>query len=408
MKRSFLDGRISAIVPTYNRADFLVEAIEALQRQTRPVHQIIVFNDGSTDHTAQVMADLEARNDPVMMFLSHDNSGKSKTLNKALTKATGDYIWVCDDDDVVLDHAAERLGHVLDNSDVAMVSGRHTRFRTDPETGAKIDMDTGYWPDLSNGSVLRHLLEDIFFFQPATLVRRSALDAVGPFREDLSRSIDYEMFVRLASRFPAVVVDEVLFEQRKHDGERGSSTSLHSAADATAVWKAKDREIFEGFRDVLPLSLYTALFEGPQPILCERAGLLQRGCVYARRSDWDAALRDFEEALTLMPDSSLSAAEYQVAIRAFAGKHGCAEAYRAPYDAKLIGLKQVGRAGRDLCKAFARGSVWRFREAFQTRQFAEAARILKFIVRAGPPIGGPDDSQVLSERDVLPKEAFAW
>ena len=403
-------GRISAIVPTFNRADYLRESVQALNAQTRPLHQVIVYNDGSSDHTEEVMANLSSPDATQLLCLSHANAGKSTTLNKAMAYATGDYIWICDDDDLVLPTAAEELGAILDTCDAALVAARHNRFSIDANTGAKLVIDTGYWPDLSQGSVLRHLLEDIFFFQPATLVRRSAYDAVGPFRDDLKRSIDYEMFVRLASRFPAVVIDKVLFEQRKHDGARGSGAALHSASEAEKVWKANDRAIFDRFRETLPLSLYQALFDGGQDSLRKRAALLQRGCVYARRSDWNAAVRDFRDAVSVLPDTAINATEHAIAVRAFAGKHGCAEAYDPAISRQLIDLKRDGIAGRSLCRSFARGSVWRLRQATTDRRLADAARIAGFILHAGLPGRTPADSAatMLRERRTLPRRAYAW
>ena len=275
-------GQITAIVPTYNRCAYLVEAVHALLSQSRPLHQIIVWNDGSTDDTRSAIAALQRDHPDRIQYEESENGGKSKALNAAMTLAEGDYIWICDDDDIALPDAAERLGSVLDRSSAGMVAGSHIRFSADPETGAKTLSDTGYWPDLSSGSVLRHLLEDIFFFQNAALVRRSAFETVGPFREDLDRSIDYEMFVRLATRFPVQMVDGVMFHQRKHDGARGSAQASHSASASESVWLEHDRAIFAEFRRILPLSLYESFFDGPDHVV-KRAALLQRACVHARR-----------------------------------------------------------------------------------------------------------------------------
>ncbi|MEL7182067.1 MAG: glycosyltransferase family 2 protein [Pseudomonadota bacterium] len=399
-----MKGLITAIVPTFNRADYLIQAVEALMSQSRPVDQIIIWDDGSSDHTAQVMAGLHAPRGTELLCRTAANGGKSQALNAAMDLARGDYIWICDDDDLVRPDAAQDLAHVLDTTDAGWVAGRHVRFHLDPGTQRKVMTDTGYWPDLSQGSVLRHLLEDIFFFQPGTLVRRSAYDAVGPFREDISRSIDYEMFVRLGARFPVTVLDKIVFEQRKHEGARGAGSNRHSAAEAEAVWKSMDRAIFADFRDVLPLSLYGGLFDGED---VRRAGLLQRGCVYARRADWETALTDFEAALALAPAAPLDATERAVVIRALAGKHGAAEAYGAPFNARLLSLSRQGAAGASFVRALARGSVWRLRDAVQRRDWVAAGRIGRFMVAAGLPLGGPGETR-LQERQTLHPEAYAW
>ena len=226
---------ITAIVPTYNRAVYLAEALAAIAGQTRPVDEIIVWDDGSSDATETVA---RAAAGPVRYFKSA-NGGKSRALNAAMAEATGSLIWICDDDDIALPHAAETLGALLGAHPEAGVAGAsYRRFQSDPESGTRIEQGPGYWPDLSQGSVLRHLLEDIFLFQNATLVRRSAYDAVGAFREDLPRSIDYDMIIRLALHTTVVMTQETVFLQRKHDGLRGPAAARHAADRSDEIWAA--------------------------------------------------------------------------------------------------------------------------------------------------------------------------
>ncbi len=365
---------ISAIVPTYNRARFLGEAIASLMAQTRPVEEILVWDDGSEDDTESVVKSLPG---PIRYFRSN-NGGKARALNAAMLESRGDLIWICDDDDVVLPDAAQRLADLLGaNPAVGMAAGSYVRFREDPVTGERIESGPGYWPDLSQGSVLRHLLEDIFLFQNATLVRRSLYDRVGPFREDLARSIDYDMVVRLALRAPVAVTESVLFRQRKHDGVRGPAASSHAAARSAEVWKEWDRAVFAPFRESIPLELYAGLFEGA---LAGRAGRLQRGCVYARRTDWEAAVADFDHAAAMFPQVALAPIEEAICRRAMAGKHGVAEALAPKMRARLAAMAASGTAGAGIAASLVRGIRWRGRVALQTGQGGEAARIARFVL----------------------------
>ena len=276
------------------------------------------------------------------------------------------------------------------------------------DSAEKTYFGTGYWPDLSSGSVIRHLLEDIFFFQNAALVRRSCYETIGPFREDLSRSIDYEMFVRLGTRFPIEVIDDVVFFQRKHEGLRGPAAQQHAAARSEAVWFEADREIFADLRHRLPVAFYAALFRTGSQDLALRAGHLQRGCVYARRGDWDAAIEDFETAAGIAPATGLSATEIGIALRAMAGKHGSAQAYRAPVRGQLLELARKGATGKAILKALGRGSVWRARAAFSGGDILECARIVGFCAQAGlRPRPAPQAAE-LSEADSLTAEAYTW
>ncbi|UWQ21590.1 glycosyltransferase family 2 protein [Jannaschia sp. W003] len=404
---------ITAIVATYNRRDYLEQAVDALLAQTRPPEQIVIWDDGSTDGTERYAAPLAAASDGRILYRRGENRGKSAALNAALHCATGDRIWICDDDDIAMPDAAERLAAALDASGAGMAIGRHTRFRTDPATGAEQDLGTGYWPDLSQGSLLRHLLEDIFFFQNAALVRREALGRVGPFREDLARSIDYEMFVRLAVRVPMVLADGILFRQRKHDGARGPAAARHAAARSEAVWREADRAIFAAFRPVLPLALYEALFDAGDPALLRRAALLQRGCVHARRTDWPAAWEDFEAAAAIHAPGPLAPTERAILRRALAGKHGPADGFAAPALARLRTLARTGPLGREIAAALGRGAVWRARAALGARDLSAAVRAARFVWRAGgaaalrPPTAG-DAAPHITERRTPAPRAYAW
>ena len=399
-----MTGSITVIVPTFNRAHFLPEALSSLMAQSRPVSEIIVWDDGSTDDTESAAKSVAG---PIRYFRT-DNGGKSRALNAAMQHATGDYLWICDDDDIALPDAARTLAGMLDTDPSAGVAGgSYRRFSTDPETGARVESGPGYWPDLSSGSPLRHLLEDIFVFQNATMARRSCYAAVGPFREDLPRSIDYDMIVRLATRFPVAMTEDPLFLQRKHDGVRGPSGAQHAAARSDAVWKDADRAVFAPFRTAIPLSLYHAMFEAEAP-LAQRAALLQRATVYARRTDWDSALTDFQAAIQVSADRPLSLTELAICRRAMAGKHGCAEAYAPDMRRALAGLSQTGTAGADIARALARGTAWRLKVATREGKLAEAARIARFCAALSMRKGaGSAARPIVTERKTLPENAYA-
>ncbi|MEO0362357.1 MAG: glycosyltransferase family 2 protein [Pseudomonadota bacterium] len=397
---------ITAIVPTYDRAAFLDQALAALAAQTRPVAEILIWDDGSTDGTADLAAAWTKRDHRVRAFRG-DNAGKSRALNRAMEEARGDVIWICDDDDLSRPDAAERMAAAMEATGAPVVGGSYERFGIDPATGAAVAADPGYRPDLSSGSMLRHLLEDIFVFQNATLATRAAYGRVGPFREDLPRSIDYDMIVRLASRHPVAYVDAPLFDQRKHEGARGPAAARHEATRMEAVWREADQRVFRDFWDTLPVSLYEAMFEAADPRLVSRAARLQRGAVYARRNLWDLAADEFEAAARADAPAGLTAEETAIAIRAMAGKHGCAGAFEPSTKARLAALKRSGETGAAIAAALGRGLRWRLRDAVKTRDAAAAMRLAGLSAtlgwRARPPL--PDG---LAERDELPAAAYSW
>ncbi len=413
-----MPARVTAIVPTFNRAHLMAEAIHSILAQTRPVSEIIVWDDGSTDNTAEIaeqlgtiMAGAEHSDTvPAFHYFKSENGGKSRAINRALEKAQGDYIWVCDDDDLALPHALEVLTGLLDPAPEAVAAcGSYRRFSVDPKTKQRLEYSPGYWPDLSQGTALRHILEDLFVFQNATLVRRSALDRVGPFREDLNRSIDYDMMVRLACAGPVKITDDPVFLQRKHDGKRGPKSSRREAKESAAVWKRNDLEVFEPFRQSIPLSMYEGMYRAEDPKHVRRAALLQRACVYARRTNWELALRDFTDAAKLAPGFQLTEVERQICVRALGGKHGSVEALAPEIRSGLREVAGMSAAGRGIARALARAMVWRGKVALRGGRFGELASVLAFIaaLRLTPsPHGRGDRPGPLQENAEMPEQAY--
>ena len=88
--------RITAVVPTYNRARWLPEVVASLRAQTRPPDEILVIDDGSTDDTAEVCAALPA---PVR-YLRQENAGVSAARNRGIREARGEWIALADSDDL--------------------------------------------------------------------------------------------------------------------------------------------------------------------------------------------------------------------------------------------------------------------------------------------------------------------
>lgn len=293
---------VTAIVPTFNRMEYLPASLEVLLAQTRPLAEIIVIDDGSSDGTTSVLERFGRRIRPVRQA----NAGKAAALNHALRLATGDAVWIVDDDDLAAPDAAEWLAGALENDPAAgFAFGNFDQFSVDdagtpwfnmPEPFVA-DVDDLYWQTLKRCSL----------FQGAMLVRRSCYDEVGTFDESMLRSEDYEMLLRLTRRYRSVYVDRILFHQRRHPGLRGpSQMRLDGAAversnfvfDALAIRKAYDRS---DLADFMPRS-------APDRTLGSEAecrALLRRSAAMGQRSLWDIAGRDLAAALAIADEAGV-------------------------------------------------------------------------------------------------------
>lgn len=86
---------VTVIIPTFNRANFIAEAIDSIINQTTPPEQIIISDDGSTDHTASVVGQYGDQ----VTYVRNENAGKSAAINRITPLIRGKFVWIFDDDD---------------------------------------------------------------------------------------------------------------------------------------------------------------------------------------------------------------------------------------------------------------------------------------------------------------------
>lgn len=347
--------RISFIMPSFNRAHHITESIESVLCQMSADDELIVIDDGSFDDTQAVVAPYLGR----LRYLRQDNAGKSVALNRGLAMTTGEYVWICDDDDLLLPGAVESMHNAIVSKGVDMVFGTYSRFHV--ERGRNVSLGTGYWPDLSSGSLARHFLEDMISYHNASIVRRSAYTRLGPFDPKMLRSQDYEMFVRVALYCSIAFVDRHVFLQRVHEGKRGPANISHTEAQTSSVWRSFDRLIFERLRDLVPLDFFVSMFDSPDATLARRAGLLQRACILARHGLWADALSDCTMAAAACENYPLHPLEIAICRRVTAGKHGFNGLLEVESAAAMSQLARQSRLGRAIAGEISRGLMWRLR-----------------------------------------------
>ncbi|XUU60716.1 glycosyltransferase family 2 protein [Erythrobacter sp. HA6-11] len=358
--------RISFLMPTFNRAHLIEESIISVTSQMSADDELILIDDGSDDDTPEVLKRVAGDH----RIIRQENSGKAVALNRGLSEAQGKFIWICDDDDVLREGCVRLMVAAINKPNTDMVFARYSRFNE--VDGERQDMGTGYWPDLSSGSIARHVLEDSFVMQNATLATREAYATVGSFDEKLLRSLDYDMAVRLATQVRCRYVDFIAFDQRKHDGARGPASIRHAAGSSETVWLDYDRRIFERQRQIIPLSFYQSMFTHTDPRLRKRAALLQRACVSARHDMWSDAVMDLRAASALAPTVALGSVERDICRRSVCGKHGFPGALDDEIIAQLRALEGEGGNATEIVETVLRGILWRLRDDDKTmRQSAK-------------------------------------
>lgn len=391
-----VSSSVCAIVPTHNRAPMLRECIDSILRQSRPVQELIVVNDGSTDDTEDVAKSYGSR----VTLITKQNGGKASALNIALQKCTSDYLWICDDDDIAAADGLEYLAAALDdNAGAGFVYGTFQIFR-DGLFGRRFTPPT-YWMRDDEPDIHIQFLEEMFTFQYAMLVRRSLYTTVGPFREDLLRSQDHEMAIRLSRSAQSVYVPRVIFFQRAHSGQRGTLTNPIANASNAQKWLEYEQKIIRSIHKEYYLEEFTPTFARHwEQARAKRAALIERACLCAKCALWTEAIEDFRRAIELVP--APVTLEEQRLLEAVVRKP-------LPWDilgnnpgwiADLRISYKANESGRSIISSLCRPLVWQSRTLLQHGDILGSARRLRLlasILGIGGATSRMRSSQVLSK-----------
>jgi glycosyltransferase involved in cell wall biosynthesis len=202
--------KVSVIIPTYNRAHMVKDTIDSVLNQTYKNVEIIIIDDGSLDNTLDV---LKVYNDKIKV-LKQENKGNSAARNKGLLYATGEYVAFLDDDDQWMETKLEtEVQYLEQNSSLAFVYVAVDLF----DNANKIVGVRKKYSD--EDCSFDRLYQNCTIISPsAALIRRANLDAIGNFDERLTQSSDYDLWLRLARKYPFGYIDEILARYRIHEG----------------------------------------------------------------------------------------------------------------------------------------------------------------------------------------------
>ena len=217
------DNLVSVVIPTYNRAAKVVEAVRSVLGQEQVDIEVIVIDDGSTDHTRQLIEPFLDR----IRYVHKENGGVSSARNRGIREATGKWVAFLDSDDVW------QPGKLRRQLECAAATDAKVCFcRSSDESGEVLDDLHRMTPSLAPGSSVHHPAGDCrLFLYPrhpflqSMLVRRDALDSVGGFDGTLRVAEDTRLIYQLVLAFGHTVVNEPLVTICRDREEHGLSDS---------------------------------------------------------------------------------------------------------------------------------------------------------------------------------------
>jgi glycosyltransferase involved in cell wall biosynthesis len=193
---------VAVIMPVYNRAEVVAEAIASARGQTHPDVEVHVVNDGSTDGTADVLDALAADDDRVVV--THQaNQGPAVARNRALVGCSTEWVSFLDSDDLLLPDAVERrLAWLHEHPDQHGVMG-----------GGETEIQPGVTPPPVVAAKLAG--DDAATIFQTVLIRRSAVEEVGRYDESMRAAEDTDLHWRLIEAgFRLGIVDEPFIVRR--------------------------------------------------------------------------------------------------------------------------------------------------------------------------------------------------
>jgi glycosyltransferase involved in cell wall biosynthesis len=213
--------RVSVIIPSYNHGHFVTFAVESALAQTYKDTEIVVVDDGSTDNTREVLAPYMGR----IKYIYQENRGLSAARNTGIRAASGDFIALLDADDMwVPEKLALQMKIFSDYPDTGLVScgnvpidggGQQVAPGTARGTGRLRFRDLLWGNCVAGGS--------------NAVIRRGCFNEVGLFDENLRSSEDWDMWLRIAWRYPVRFASQILMKVRV------SADSMSAAKNADTM-----------------------------------------------------------------------------------------------------------------------------------------------------------------------------
>ena len=254
---------VSVVMPAYNHADFVVEAIESVLGQDFGDLELLVGDDGSRDATVEKARSVQ---DTRVQVIDHGvNRGAAVVHNEMVARARGRYVAVINSDDAWMPgKLAKQVTFLESHPEVGACFGRARFIGRDGEDIPKESLPYGSVFDVDNrsrGAWLRHFfLRSNCICHPTLLMRREIYVQLGPYDNRLRQLPDFEMWVRLVKQSSFYIFRDEFIRFRILPGENASSDTGVNAARifnehyfvARRFFESVSAELLlEGFSDLL-------------------------------------------------------------------------------------------------------------------------------------------------------------
>lgn len=199
--------KISVIMSVYNGEKYLRESIESILSQTFSDFEFIIVDDSSTDRSVETIQGYG--DDRIKVTTNEKNIGLTKSLNKALAQARGDYIARQDADDISLpNRLEEQVKYFKKYPGVALLGTSIYRIDEDGRILGKM---------VATASPGKILFKENQFSHGTVMFRREVIDKLGGYDESFRCAQDYELWLRIAKHYEVRILTQILYKLRFHN-----------------------------------------------------------------------------------------------------------------------------------------------------------------------------------------------
>ena len=288
---------VSVVIPCFNQARYVREAIESVLTQTEPPQEIIVIDDGSTDATLSLLKAFGRS----IQVIAQANGGVAAARNVGIAASKGDYVALLDSDDAWLpDKLAAQMRLAARWPDAVLL---HTLCSTMDKNSLPRRDSAEEYPDRIEVDALERLLGHCYPTTSSCIIRRSALELVGGFDVAFERqggyaAEDWELYVRLAEVGAFASVGKPLTKYRVHSESKTQADRLPHTLGLIALRQKIDsrKGLWIATRNTPGLRIALALHTRSLAHLWGRLGL-----IYEQRSEHLLACKSYSETIRLEP-----------------------------------------------------------------------------------------------------------
>jgi glycosyltransferase involved in cell wall biosynthesis len=257
--------KVTVLIPTYNCAKYLPQAVESALKQSYQDFEVLVIDDGSTDDTAAIVRGLTARHPEKVRYIHQENAGLAEARNAGIKAAQGELIALLDADDMWLPERLQKgVAAIEADPSIGLVHANITRIS---ESGDILDTPARVEGTFKGNMFLPIFLRQVHISCPTVMFRKACCEKVGYFDSYLTRlgCEDRDLWLRIAQNYKVVYVPEVLAYYRVSSQSMSQNLDKMTKARLYVVDKyfpqssghsrIRNKALAKIFRDIGDLSL---------------------------------------------------------------------------------------------------------------------------------------------------------